>query len=87
MFAKLAPYIDIARPDHWFKNIFMLPGVLLALFFSPQLSDPFRWGGSEDESSRVGSLGKPGADRTDGGAGTRKALTGAGWGIRPFGFL
>lgn len=24
-------YINIARPDHWFKNIFMLPGFLLAL--------------------------------------------------------
>jgi len=45
MFAKLAPYIDIARPDHWFKNVFMLPGVLLALFFSPELRDPFPWSG------------------------------------------
>ncbi len=25
-------YIAIARPDHWFKNVFMLAGVLLALF-------------------------------------------------------
>jgi 4-hydroxybenzoate polyprenyltransferase len=24
-------YISIARPDHWFKNIFMLPGTALAL--------------------------------------------------------
>lgn len=24
-------YIAIARPDHWFKNVFMLPGVALAL--------------------------------------------------------
>jgi len=24
-------YIDIARPDHWFKNIFMFPGFALAL--------------------------------------------------------
>jgi len=45
MTAKLAPYIEIARPDHWFKNIFMLPGVLLALFFSPELMDPFPWSG------------------------------------------
>ena len=29
------PYIQIARPDHWFKNVFLLPGVLLAFFFSP----------------------------------------------------
>jgi decaprenyl-phosphate phosphoribosyltransferase len=25
-------YVAIARPDHWFKNVFMLAGVLLALF-------------------------------------------------------
>ncbi|MEX2317846.1 MAG: UbiA prenyltransferase family protein [Pirellulales bacterium] len=25
-------YVAIARPDHWFKNVFMLVGVLLALF-------------------------------------------------------
>ncbi|MCY7361322.1 MAG: UbiA prenyltransferase family protein [Ignavibacteria bacterium] len=31
---KLLPYIDIARPDHWFKNVFMLPGILLAYLFS-----------------------------------------------------
>ena len=27
----LKDYISIARPDHWFKNIFMVPGVVLAL--------------------------------------------------------
>ena len=27
----LKNYLYIARPDHWFKNIFMLPGFLLAL--------------------------------------------------------
>jgi len=26
----LADYVRIARPDHWFKNIFMLPGIALA---------------------------------------------------------
>jgi 4-hydroxybenzoate polyprenyltransferase len=25
-------YVEIARPDHWFKNVFMLVGVLLAMF-------------------------------------------------------
>jgi decaprenyl-phosphate phosphoribosyltransferase len=30
---RIAPYIDIARPSHWVKNIFMLPGVLLVWFF------------------------------------------------------
>ncbi len=28
---RLSDYIALARPDHWFKNIFMLPGVALAL--------------------------------------------------------
>lgn len=27
----LKHYIAIARPDHWFKNIFMLPGIILAI--------------------------------------------------------
>lgn len=31
------PYIRMARPDHWSKNIFIVPGVLLAFFFSPGL--------------------------------------------------
>jgi decaprenyl-phosphate phosphoribosyltransferase len=29
------PYIQIARIDHWFKNTFMLLGVLLAFFYDP----------------------------------------------------
>ena len=29
----LSPYIRIARVDHWFKNIFMLPGTVLAIVF------------------------------------------------------
>ncbi|WP_035261854.1 UbiA prenyltransferase family protein [Desulfonatronum lacustre] len=33
MYTRIAPYIRIARPDHWFKNIFVVPGVLLAIFF------------------------------------------------------
>jgi len=28
--ARVSDYIAIARPDHWFKNIFMLPGAALA---------------------------------------------------------
>ena len=31
------PYIQIARVDHWFKNVFMLLGVLLAVFYEPAL--------------------------------------------------
>lgn len=27
------PYVQIARPDHWFKNVFMLAGVVLAYFY------------------------------------------------------
>lgn len=29
------PYIQIARVDHWFKNTFMLLGVLVAFFYEP----------------------------------------------------
>jgi 4-hydroxybenzoate polyprenyltransferase len=35
---RLKPYIRIARPDHWFKNIFMLLGILLAFFIEPSLA-------------------------------------------------
>lgn len=30
---KLLPYIAICRPDHWIKNVFVVPGILLYLFF------------------------------------------------------
>lgn len=33
----IVPYIRIARPDHWFKNVFMLPGVIFAIFDAPDL--------------------------------------------------
>lgn len=33
---RLKPYIAVARPSHWIKNLFLLPGVLLALWFVPQ---------------------------------------------------
>ena len=29
------PYVQIARVDHWFKNAFMLLGVILAVFYQP----------------------------------------------------
>jgi len=32
------PYIQIARIDHWFKNAFMLLGVMLAFFYEPELA-------------------------------------------------
>lgn len=36
----IAPYLAIARPDHWFKNVFMLLGVVLACFYRPDLLRP-----------------------------------------------
>jgi decaprenyl-phosphate phosphoribosyltransferase len=33
----LWPYVQMARVDHWFKNAFMLAGVILALFVEPAL--------------------------------------------------
>ena len=29
------PYIQIARPDHWVKNVFVLPGIVVALSIEP----------------------------------------------------
>jgi len=39
IFEELGPYVQIARFDHWFKNIFMIPGVLLALYGTPAIFD------------------------------------------------
>lgn len=33
----IAPYLAIARPDHWFKNVFMVLGIVLAYFCHPEL--------------------------------------------------
>jgi 4-hydroxybenzoate polyprenyltransferase len=38
--SRLWPYVQIARVDHWFKNVFMVLGVILALFYQPEL---FTW--------------------------------------------
>lgn len=35
--AGLWPYVDIARTDHWFKNVFMILGVVLAVFYYPDV--------------------------------------------------
>lgn len=31
----LLPYINIARPDHWFKNIFIIPGLIFGFILYP----------------------------------------------------
>jgi 4-hydroxybenzoate polyprenyltransferase len=35
--ASVWPYVQIARVDHWFKNAFMLLGVILAVFYEPHV--------------------------------------------------
>ncbi|BCS33418.1 hypothetical protein TBR22_A26450 [Luteitalea sp. TBR-22] len=37
-------YVDIARPDHWFKNGFMLLGVVLAVSYQPGVLAGAAWG-------------------------------------------
>src|SRR5437588_11349906 len=32
----IGPYLSIARPDHWCKNVFMALGVVLAYFCHPE---------------------------------------------------
>jgi len=34
---RLLPYVQIARVDHWFKNAFMVLGVMLAFFYEPDV--------------------------------------------------
>ena len=41
--ARLADHLAIARPDHWVKNVFMLPGVALALLFVRPGLDALLW--------------------------------------------
>jgi 4-hydroxybenzoate polyprenyltransferase len=40
MRTRIWPYVQMARVDHWFKNAFMLLGVIVALFVEPSL---MRW--------------------------------------------
>lgn len=35
--SRWVPYIRLLRPDNWFKNIFMAPGILLAFYFRHDL--------------------------------------------------
>jgi 4-hydroxybenzoate polyprenyltransferase len=34
------PYVQLARVDHWFKNIFVLPGIVAALLMQPETREP-----------------------------------------------
>ncbi len=43
MLARLRPYIEIARIDHWFKNVFMALGILVALFYEPDTIAGIGW--------------------------------------------
>ena len=40
LLGAIIPYVQIARVDHWFKNAFMILGVVLAFFYEPGL---FAW--------------------------------------------
>ena len=36
---SIQDYVQLARPDHWFKNIFMIPGMVFAyMYFHPELN-------------------------------------------------
>ena len=39
LWAVLQPYVSIARPDHWFKNVFVLPGIVIPLSLNRDLID------------------------------------------------
>jgi len=32
LYSAIRPYVQISRPDHWFKNVFVVPGIVLAVF-------------------------------------------------------
>src|SRR4051794_21757674 len=40
LLGRVWPYVQIARIDHWFKNAFMVLGVVLAFFYQPDLLTP-----------------------------------------------
>ena len=56
------PYVQIARVDHWFKNAFMLLGVVLAIFYAPWLA---AW-------SSVEGVPREGSNNSDSGSSGRK---------------
>ena len=38
-FAGVRPYLRIARPDHWIKNVFVIPGMAAALAVAPHAAN------------------------------------------------
>lgn len=40
LMVRISPYVQIARPDHWFKNVFMVPGLVFAIYDNPRM---FSW--------------------------------------------
>lgn len=38
----LKGHLQIARFDHWFKNVFCIPGMVLAYYYQPEAWDPVR---------------------------------------------
>ena len=51
--ARFRDYVAIARPDHWPKHVFILPGIVLAYILHPTRALPVsrRPGGSSDWSA------------------------------------
>jgi len=35
--SEIQPYVKIARFDHWIKNVFVIPGIVVALYARPEL--------------------------------------------------
>ncbi len=40
---KWFAYVRIARPDYWTNNVFIIPGVILGLFYAPHLNVSSMW--------------------------------------------
>ena len=34
---RIKPYVSITRPDHWFKNVFMLPGFIFGILLTEKI--------------------------------------------------